>query len=87
MGTEPVASIIANNTINVLTISRKLILNISIVGVEILYKYLSNEQEQTSFVDKNTKLGCYIKAKKIIYLSLYQWALAQNSWSVQSLDI
>jgi|LFRM01.1.fsa_nt_gb hypothetical protein len=85
MGTEPVASIIANNTIKVLTISRKLILNISAIGVEV--RCLSNEQEQTSFVDKNTKLGCYIKAKKIIYLSLYQWALAQNSWSVQSLDI
>lgn len=87
MGTEPVASIIANNTINVLTISRKLILNISIVGVEILYKYLSNEQEQTSFVDKNTKLGCYIKVKYLIYLSLYGWGLAQNNRYEHNLDI
>ena len=85
MGTEPVASIIANNTINVLTISRKLILNISAIGVEV--RCLSNEQEQTSFVDKNTKLGCYIKAKHLIYLSLYGSRLAQNNPYEQSLDI
>ena len=85
MGTEPVASIIANNTIKVLTISRKLILNISAIGVEV--RCLSNEQEQTSFVDKNTKLGCYIKVKYLIYLSLYGWGLAQNNRYEHNLDI